>query len=428
MMTTGVIAALALPGVALGAPQAATGEHEQGFRFYSSAVSAGVDTGIVLDDGKQRQDNVFVLVPTALAYRNHSERGDLQLIYEPALELYQELSQLNNWNQAAAARYGLDASRSVHFETGGSFLKTDDRSRYGSTLTLEPRSPFTEGRVYGSLSYQWNRETQLSGRVDGWYTRTTFSSLDVPEPIEQATGIASVSLSRSLGPLHQVSANYSHLETRVLNENVLPPEGQLLTQEGQDSVNGAYSLRLPSGLTFLASAGAIRLPQAGSEATYTYSLAGHVGKEFTAVRVGGGYQRSLSNLLLRDAQNPGDQFNDPRFNRSVADLVDFNVAGYLGRRVTLDYLMSWSRTDIVDSDETLDTFSSRFSFGVLVSNRILPAVNVWYWNRNETEFTPTASRTRVTASLRFFWDSTPRGRTQQDFEVVRSILPVQRVR
>ena len=94
----------------------------------------------------------------------------------------------------------------------------------------------------------------------------------------------------------------------------------------------------------------------------------------------------------------------------------------------LDYQMSWARTDIIDSDETLDTFSSRFSFGVLVSNRILPAVNVWYWNRNETEFTPTASRTRVTASVRFFWDSSPRGRTQQDYEVVRAILPVQRVR
>ena len=202
----------AAPGLASALPQATQAEHRGGFKLYSGRLAAGVDTGIVLDDGTNVEDNTLSFVPMAIAYRSQSPRSDLQLIYEPELNVFDTHSALNAWNHAAAVAYSLDVSRDFGLRAGGSFLRTYDRNRQTTGLALSPRALYVEGRTYFSILYRVNRDTSFSAGVNSSLTQTAATASSASGSIDQLTSSLTARLSQSFGSMHEVSVGYARLE------------------------------------------------------------------------------------------------------------------------------------------------------------------------------------------------------------------------
>jgi len=424
-----VLLVVAAPGLSFAEPQAEqVAGHRNGFKFYSAALAAGldVDSGNVNDAGSALEDTVLTFVPTALAYRNQSRRADLQFIYEPEIALSGTDTSLSAWNHVAALTYVRQATRNIGFQAGGSFLRTNDRNRQSNGLTFSPRGLYVEGRVSFAATYRYHDDTDFSVQVDSRLTQTTVpESVSASGSIDDRTSTFSARLSRKIGSMHQVVIGYGYLESAVLNPEDLP-QGASAVARGQDTLNVNYTLDLRSGLQLTGSVGTIRLPQNVGSDQYTYSWLGRAQKNWSSLSIGGGYQRTLSGLFQLDSTAPADQIRDPLLSRSVAEVADVLVTGRLGSRVTINHRLGLSRTFVAGTDESFAAVSAFLQVGFDVADRISPYVNFSYWDQNGTRFIRPISRTRITAGLRFFWDSPRVRRVAGDQENVRSILPVRR--
>ncbi len=428
MLFSCAVCVAAASGLAWATPQAGQTGHRSGFKLYSGALAAGVDNGIITQEGTVVEDNVLAFVPMAIAYRSQSPRSDLQFAYEPEFDIFETHTELNAWNQAAAVRYSLEATRDVSLRTGGSFLYTHDRDRRSSGVALSPYGLYVEGNAYFSVDYRLKRETSVSVGANSRLTNTAvLDSTSASGSIETLTSSFTARLSRSFGSTHQVSIGYVHLVSTLLNPDDLAQGGNVADRRGQGVLNFGYTLSLSSGLRLAASGGAIRSPQDVGSDQYTYSMSGRVDKIWSSVTVGGGYSRSLAGLFQLDATDPADQIRDPLLSRNVAERVDFTLVGRFGRRLRIDHQIGLSRTRLQNSDERLEALYAGVYAGFVVADRLVPFVTFSYWDQNATEFGRPVSRTRVMAGLRFYWDSPSIIPASREHESVRSILPVRRV-
>jgi hypothetical protein len=405
-------------------PQAG-GTGRSGFSLYSSRITAGVDTAIVTEEGRV-EDGVFVFVPTAVAFQKPSPRSNLQFIYEPEIEIYQTRSDLNAINHAAAIAYSREPARRSGLRAGGSFLRTHDRSRQTSGLAVSPRGLYVEGRGYASLDHRLGPRTSIRLGAQSWLTRSqapTFT--DFSGELDEWRNSFTVGLGRALNEAHELSVAYTRFESSFLNAEELTGE-DLDDRGGQDSLSGAYTATLvASGVRFGGSAGLIRLPrESGDE--YTYSLATHFDKAWSSFNFGVSYQRSLSGQLRFESDTPADVIRDPLLDDGVAQSANVTLGGEIGRRLTLSGQVSLSRTDVAGFETPLETFVVTTDVGLVLTDRLIPMINLMYWDQQAPQEVLTYSRTRITAGLRFFWDAPPSGR-RMNYENVRGILPIRPV-
>jgi hypothetical protein len=417
------IAAVLVPGAALAAPQ--TGQAgEPGFKLYSARAAGGYDTAIVTEDGRV-EDGVFIFVPAAIAYQNPTGRGNLQFIYEPEFEIFQTYSELNAWNQAAGLSYSLQATRDLGISAGGTFLYTHDRSRQTSGLALSRRGLYVEGRGYFSVSYRLGRDTSLSVGANSWLTRTQVEpQASLSTEVDEWRNTFSVGLTQTFATSHQLLLSYTRLEASILNTDDLPDEN-LGDRSGQDAVSAGYQLSVArSGLRLGGTAGVIRLPREAGGDDYTYSFSASIDKTWSTFDVGGGYQRTLSGLFRLDPGNPADGIRDPLLNQGISESANFLVSGEIGRRLTINQQLSYSRTEVSALTEPIEALVWSASAGIVITERTVPFVNVMYWDQTASEDDLAFSRVRITAGLRFYWDAPAPGRPHYGFESIRSILPI----
>lgn len=419
----------AAPGLASAMPQPRQAEHRRGFKLYSGSLAAGVDRGIVLDDGTNIEDNTLTFIPMAIAYRSQSPRSDLQFIYEPAFDIFDTHTELNALNHAAAGAYSFNATRDFDFQASGSFLRTHDRNRQSSGLIISPYGLYIEGRAYVSIGYRLNRDTRVNTGVNSSLIQTaSLASASASGSIDELISSFTASLARSFGSMHQVSVGYAHLVSTLLNSEDLPAGGNISAQQGQGALNIGYTLSVASGLRLAASAGAIRLPQEVGDDQYTYSWFGRLDKSWSSLTIGVRYERSLSGLLQLDAANPANQVRDPLLSRSVAEQAEITLSGQFGRRLRTDTQIGLFRTFLRSSDERLEAIYAGVSAEFVLAERVVPFVSFRYWDQNTTEFARPVLRRRIMAGLRFYWDSPGTIPALSGHESVRSILPGRRSR
>lgn len=424
VLTLGVVALTSAVTPDASAQQTAP---ETGFRIYSSSFSSGYDTGISSEDGSVVADTVFEIVPGALVYGTASATSGFQFIYEPEFEIFRTATELNAVNHAAAAGYRLEANRSLTVDFGGTFLRTDDRSRQTNGLTLVPRGTFLEGRVHGNVQYRASDRTSLQFGVDTTYSETpTFLNTSNSGTVDNLTSSLRAGVARQVGRRHSLSLSYTHLRTNLLNPEDLP-EAEGLGDRGSETASAGYAFSTATGLRLSASFGVIRSPETPTNDVYTYAWSGRIGKSWDAASFGFGYARSLAALLRLEGASPADQIRDPLLSTSVSETIDLGFSGRFAGRVAVDQRAQWSRSEFATSDDLLETASAGITVAVRTGGRLAPFGSASYWRQAATAMLPEFSRTRISAGVRVYLGSSLSNARFANAEPARSLLPIGRI-
>lgn len=401
----------------------------RGFKLYSARVTGGFDTGIdtEVEGGDVVDESTLAIVPAALAYRNPAPRSTFEFIYEPEVEIFRHRSDLNDVNHAGAVAYERRVTPTLDFRTGGTVLRTHDRSRQSSGLAVTDRGLYFEGRGYLTFDYRFSRETRLRVDLTSWASRTEVAeNVSTSGLVDEWSNSVGVGLARRFGRAHELSVDYTRLGTSVVNgEDLTNPE--FVPSEAQDMINGGWQVTLLSGLRFGGSLGVIRNPAPQAEDEYTYAILGYAEKNWNTLTVGGSYRRSLSGLFRVDPTDSPDAFRDPLLNGGVADAIRFAMGGEIGRRVSIQQEVTLSRTDVPAADDRIESLFAGLSFGVALNDRIEPVLNILYWDQSSSVPTLDFSRTRITAGLRFYWDPLTSVRYGANREPARALLPTRGV-
>ncbi len=397
---------------AIATPAAAAGQAAgtaDGFYFGPTTGSFGFDTGVSTQGFNPVSDNVISIVPSNIQYTKNYRSSTLTLSYEPRIEIYTELTELTALNHTATVRYNRSLSREWTLDLGGDFWRSKDASLQQQSISLNPRGTFMRGASTVGLTYQFNRQTSLFVRVLANYTQAPTLTLTDLISVKQLATSALTGVTRTFARDNTLTVTYAYQRSEVLNpEEVFGPTtiGRLQVAS-QDTLNANYSRTTRGGLYFWLGAGLLRR-RLEFDNEFTYSLSGGVRKNWRNLALNGNYQRTLGGFLVFSGFTPAGQPIDPILQSRVTQRALLGARANLGRRVQIDADFSASRSKIADS--RLEFVNAGATGVVQVTDRIAPFASIFYLSQRFAANSPTFSRTRILAGLRFYWERSPIGR------------------
>jgi hypothetical protein len=192
-------------------------------------VGAELKTGGGRDDSSgavrpEAATDFYFARASLLLHERPSSRSAFTLAWEPEVERPVDGGD-ESVNHAVGVLLEQQATRSVRWLVGGSWLDGDDPSRFlGGLQFVLPITPYRQSRAYASLERQLDRTTV--GVNLGWGATEMEAVEGVLRQVDQSEISGQLSLSRELGPRGSVSLGYAYVRPDA--------EGPFLTLDGEN--------------------------------------------------------------------------------------------------------------------------------------------------------------------------------------------------
>jgi hypothetical protein len=328
MNRQGVVSVGIVLALSTGARAFAQEQHPNGFYLTAPmSISSGFDQDFVVS-AQRLSDTVTLLTGPAFTWLRTTHRSQLNIEYQPEVELFARNPGLDASNNSATMRFMYRINSRWSMDAGDYFLSTMDPSRaLVNSLLLLPRGRFLQNDFYSTLAYRIDQATKVSFRFDNAVT-----TMDLTGPfsgrLNVVTTAETVTLDRELTSRQKLMASYSFLHGTPLN----PESGG--SPSNAHLLNLGYTYEVNPGLLIRLAAGEVE----GTQAAFTGAAA--VEKRFGDFWLAAGYQRYLAffgGLASLGATPP----TDVPVGNGLAPSTVYQVAsvhgwGKLTRRIGID--------------------------------------------------------------------------------------------
>jgi hypothetical protein len=352
-------------------------------------------------------DTVLLLRPPMAAFLASSKRKELNIQYQPELEIFTFNHDQNSWNTNAEINYTQYLTRRIMFYAGDAYRTSKDPSRtLANPLLLLPRSQYRENSLRAAISFQQSQRTDYTIRYDN--TAMSFGEVDPLQRnlLDSLSSGLSFMYSRLVKRNHRLRVTYSVFSTTPWTHQSVG-EDHVATQfvgfnKPAQSLIGEYRFMINPKTVLEFSGGGLRTAL-GTNALFSIFGDRRVGD----IWFGGGFSRSLSFLGVGHVPLPNGLDSS-----SFYDVATFHMRGQPKRNIGIQFNITGSRTvngSIIDSNKTL---VARSRVDYRLSPRTVGFITAETYFQNRNNFVPMPiSRHRLFVGLDYSFASEQQQRT-----------------